>query len=697
MSLSSAGSKKLTCQTDSSNINSSGIAFTGGSGLRFYTYYKSSAAGHEDVAADTIERMIINNDGDVGIGTTDPGKKLHVEGAMQVGGNAVTTSTSPTTSVTNYYYATIDTDSNGYAGYHSTLGGPFSGLVVGPEIYLRGSDIQFFSGATKTKTGGLSMFVKRGGNVGIGTTDPKKKLHVNGVIKVDATVGYNTLQGHMQIADNMDNAHFRFGSETTKTTSSPIALLRSAPSDNAKNALLVMNYNSQFPRGTQIDSNLEVNGYVGIGTATPAAKLTVFGTVIYDSQHGNILTLRNSNKYNPIVHDSTASNYATSRKLNNETGTKHGSCFLQIDTMNPTTLTHTHHTAGTVTRKAYFGIPDIGSTDIHIRSEFNSKATGATGDPDTGAHINIQNENLVVDCVNNTVGIGTNTPEAKLHVKGHVLKDITSNFTGSNFGASVGNAYVNVDLKGMRIGTDKTATDGTTNHNISILSSNSIAANGTLFSYSDRRIKTNIEDVPDDLALRQIRDIPCRYYEYIDKVEKKAGKTIGFIAQEVKEILPMAVSKLSDFIPDVYKLLENVSWNESMMNDAENNAIKMSCELKDVGGIKYRFYVSDLEDNSNEVELEIVGNEDNTFTFEKKWKYVFCYGKKINDLNIIDKQKIFALHHSAIQELDKTIEEGKQKTAELESKVTELQNENSQLKSQMEVILQRLAALENKN
>ena len=160
----------------------------------------------------------------------------------------------------------------------------------------------------------------------------------------------------------------------------------------------------------------------------------------------------------------------------------------------------------------------------------------------------------------------------------------------------------------------------------------------------------------------------------------------------------MAVSKLSDFIPDVYKLLpENVSWNESMMNDAENNTIKMSCELKDVSGTKYRFYVSDLEDNSNEVELEIEGNEDNTFTFEKKWKYVFCYGKKINDLNIIDKQKIFALHHSAIQELDKTIEAEKEKSAELESKVTELQNENSQLKSQMETILQRLAALENKN
>ena len=40
------------------------------------------------------------------------------------------------------------------------------------------------------------------------------------------------------------------------------------------------------------------------------------------------------------------------------------------------------------------------------------------------------------------------------------------------------------------------------------------------FINSDRRIKTNITDVPDNLALQQLRSIPCRYYEYIDKLKK---------------------------------------------------------------------------------------------------------------------------------------------------------------------------------
>ena len=35
---------------------------------------------------------------------------------------------------------------------------------------------------------------------------------------------------------------------------------------------------------------------------------------------------------------------------------------------------------------------------------------------------------------------------------------------------------------------------------------------------------------------------------------------------------------------------------------------------------------------------------------------MFCYGKKVYDMLALDKQKIFALHHSAIQELDKQIQ-----------------------------------------
>ena len=187
-------------------------------------------------------------------------------------------------------------------------------------------------------------------------------------------------------------------------------------------------------------------------------------------------------------------------------------------------------------------------------------------------------------------------------------------------------------------------------------------------------MKTNIVDVPDNLALQQVRDIPCRYYEYIDKVSKGNKNVVGFIAQEVKEVLPSAVQLVKKYIPDEYRILENISWAE-IEDTSGNITYKMSSDLTDVSGVKYRFMVeNDLSDN--EIVTEIVGNADNTFTFDVSYQYVFCYGKQVDDFHSIDKNQIFALHHSAIQEIDK------QQTAD--------KLEISQLKEQLANVLLRL-------
>ena len=52
------------------------------------------------------------------------------------------------------------------------------------------------------------------------------------------------------------------------------------------------------------------------------------------------------------------------------------------------------------------------------------------------------------------------------------------------------------------------------------------------------------------MTLQKLRNISCVNYEYKDKVARGNGTTIGFIAQQVKEHLPMAVSIQKDFIPN---------------------------------------------------------------------------------------------------------------------------------------------------
>jgi hypothetical protein len=112
-----------------------------------------------------VVRMVINSDGNVGIGTTAPSAKLNVynSGPTQVIFGNPSTGTGGFTSL----LMGTSADSNGY-GYLQSI--KSSGTALG-DIILN----------------------KDGGNVGIGTTNPTQKLTVNGTIygkevKVDLNV-----------------------------------------------------------------------------------------------------------------------------------------------------------------------------------------------------------------------------------------------------------------------------------------------------------------------------------------------------------------------------------------------------------------------------------------------------------------------------------------------------------------------------
>ena len=256
------------------------------------------------------------------------------------------------------------------------------------------------------------------------------------------------------------------------------------------------------------------------------------------------------------------------------------------------------------------------------------------------------------------VGINISVPHFPLHVSGYALQ--------SSMPAT---AYYS-----------KTATSATwtasqaSSRNISAKFENQIWINANyLFISSDSRIKTNIVDVPDNLALQQFRSIPCRYYEYIDKISSGTDKTIGFIAQEVKSVFPMAVTQQKQIIPDVYKTI-NCTWTSI------NGKFSMSSsDLPNVSGIIYKFYVSNASDGSDEKEIILTGNSDNTFTFDSQYTNVFCYGSEVDDFNILDKQKLFTLNFSATQEIDRIQQTHITEIASLKAENTELKTKLNEL------------------
>jgi hypothetical protein len=169
---------------------------------------------------------------------------------------------------------------------------------------------------------------------------------------------------------------------------------------------------------------------------------------------------------------------------------------------------------------------------------------------------------------------------------------------------------------------------------------------------SDSRIETDISNIDDDRALQQVNTLETKEYHYIDPVERNEMKTIGYIAQEVKQVCPNAVSIQTKSIPDEMRNITEPQWEGEVLTIPD-----LDLSANNVTGI-CKFYVRNGDDDAQvckeiDCEKDADGNKTNRFKFEESYTNVFLYGKEVNDFHTIDKNQIFALHHSAIQELSR--------------------------------------------
>ncbi len=121
--------------------------------ITFYTSNASTAPS---------QKMMIDSNGNVGIGTTSPQRKLDVAGDLQVGG-ATPSGTGMNVGSVNFRNTTTGT------WWHWTLRGPDQGSNL--EMHVRPSG---------TGVPNIPLAMTPAGNVGIGTNTPITKLDVNG-------------------------------------------------------------------------------------------------------------------------------------------------------------------------------------------------------------------------------------------------------------------------------------------------------------------------------------------------------------------------------------------------------------------------------------------------------------------------------------------------------------------------------------
>lgn len=137
-----------------------------------------TCGGGVAIATNNLERMRVNPNGNMGVGTNAPGAKLHVNGTVRLEALA--------NDNTKDYVIAADADGNLFKRQASTLGGSSaaSWALVGSTVTsttnkfgsLNSEALSIITNSTER------MHITADGNIGIGTSTPQGKLAVNGTI-----------------------------------------------------------------------------------------------------------------------------------------------------------------------------------------------------------------------------------------------------------------------------------------------------------------------------------------------------------------------------------------------------------------------------------------------------------------------------------------------------------------------------------
>jgi len=211
-----------------------------------------------NTAAAITERMRIDGAGNVGIGTTSPSTLLHIEGSSA----GYLQTIKNTTAGGDYLQMLAET---GDAVFQFESGG--TGGEATLNMYRDGTQYVKISADA-----GVDNYFNNGANVGIGTTSPAYKLHIDD----DTAYGGVLIEG-----DNAPGLSIRDNSGTSiskiyvQSTAGSQGNLRISSDDNNTATTPTI----EFIIGGSHKMRVLDNGNVGIGTTSPSAKLDVEGDV----------------------------------------------------------------------------------------------------------------------------------------------------------------------------------------------------------------------------------------------------------------------------------------------------------------------------------------------------------------------------------------------------------------------------------